>query len=326
MRMRIRSLWRRAAAGVALCGLAATAAAVDYPTRPITILVGFAAGGATDLVARMVGQKLSERLGQPVVIDNRAGAGGTLATALAAKAAPDGHTLLMVSASHAINVTLYRTLPYDAVRDFEPVAACASTTNVLAVHPSVPARTVAEFIALAKAKPGAINLASAGAGSSSHLAGELFKSMAGIQTQHVPYKGTADALRDLISGEVQATVDSVSAMLPAIRNGSLRALGVGDPHRSMLLPDVPTIAESGLPGYEVNAWVGLLAPARTPRDVVDRVNREVNDILRQPDIVKRLEQMGSRPIPMSSGQFSDLIGSDIDRFAKLIRNAGVTPL
>lgn len=322
--MRVRSFLARAMATV-LCSVA-TVAAADYPTKPITILVGFAAGGATDLVARMVGQKLSERLGQPVVVENRAGAGGTLATALAAKAAPDGHTLLMVSASHAINASLYRSLSYHPVKDFEPVATCASTTNVLAVHPSVPAHTVAEFIALAKAKPGQINLASAGTGSSSHLAGELFKSMAGIQTQHVPYKGTADALRDLISGEVQGTVDSVSALLPAIRQGTLRALGVGDPRRSPLLPDVPAIAESALPGYEVNAWVGLLAPAKTPPEVVERLNREVNDILRQPDIAKRLQTMGSRPIPMATAEFATLIRSDIDRFATLIRNAGVKPL
>lgn len=324
--MRFASVLMRVLCTLAVCGLSMATRAADYPTKPITILVGFAAGGATDLIARMVGQKLSDRLGQPVVIENRTGAGGSLAAAMAAKATPDGHTLLMVSASHAINVSLYKSLPYDAVKDFDPVASCASTTNVLAVHPSVPAHTVAEFIDLAKAKPGTINLASAGVGSSSHLAGELFKNMAGIKTVHVPYKGTADALRDLISGEVQATVDSISALLPSIRKGSLRVLGVGDPQRTALLPDVPTIADAGVPGYEVNAWVGLLAPTKTPMEVVARVNREVNEILLEADVIKRLQAMGSRPLPMSPEQFSTLIRSDIEKFANIIRSAGVKPL
>ncbi|MEO6748869.1 MAG: tripartite tricarboxylate transporter substrate binding protein, partial [Casimicrobiaceae bacterium] len=234
-----------------LCVLQPTHAADGYPNRPIKLYVGFAAGGATDLVARIVAQNLSARLGQQVVVENRAGAGGVVATGLVAKAAPDGYSLVMVSASHAINVSLQKHLPYDAIADFAPVSLVAAITNVLVVNPSLPAKSVAEYIALAKARPGAINFSSAGVGSSSHLAGELFKNMAGIDIRHVPYKGTADAVRDLISGQVQSTVDSVSALLPYIRNGQLRVLGVGDAQRSVLLPDVPTIAEAGLPGYEV---------------------------------------------------------------------------
>jgi tripartite-type tricarboxylate transporter receptor subunit TctC len=300
-------------------------AAAAYPDHPIKIYVGFAAGGATDLVTRIVAQKLTERLNQQVVVENRAGAGGMVATGVVAKLPADGYSLIMVSASHAINVSLQKSLPYDAVADFTPVAAAASTTNVLVVNPSVPAKTVAEFIALAKAKPGTINFSSAGVGSSAHLANELFKSMAAIDITHVPYKGTADAVRDLVSGRVQSTVDSVSALLPYIRSGQLRALGVGDRTRTALLPDVPTIAEAGLPGYEVNAWVGILAPAHTPPDVVALLNREINAILAMPDVQKRLEEMGSRPIPMTPDEFAALIRSDIARFATIIKAAGITP-
>ncbi|MBL8382473.1 MAG: tripartite tricarboxylate transporter substrate binding protein, partial [Burkholderiales bacterium] len=256
-------------------GLASTpplaCAADDYPARPIRMVVGFAAGGATDLFARIIGQKLADRLGQQVNVDNRTGAGGSLGTDIVAKAPPDGYTLLMVSASHAINLSLYKSLPFDPVADFDPICTAVATSNVLAVHPSLPASTLAEFLALARAKPGGINLASAGTGSSSHLAGELFKSMAGITLVHVPYKGTADALRDLLSGQVQATVDALPALLPHINRGTLRALGVGDARRIALLPNVPTIAEGGVPGYEVFAWTGVVAPAKTPRPVIDKL-------------------------------------------------------
>ena len=317
-------LWACAVALVVVPPSAA-AAATDYPNRQVKILVGFAAGGATDLVARIVAQKLTERLGQQFVVENRAGAGGVLATGVVAKSPPDGYTLIMASASHAINVSLQKSLPYDAIADFVAVAPVASTTNVLAVNPALPVNSVAEYIALAKAKPGSINFSSAGVGSSSHLAGELFKSMAGINVTHVPYKGTADAVRDLVGGQVQSTVDSVSALLPFIRSGQLRALGVGDPQRTALLPGVPTIAESGLPGYEVNAWVGILAPAQTPGDVVALLNREILAILQMPDVQKRLEEMGSRPIGTSPEAFAALIRSDVARFAAIIKSAGVQP-
>jgi tripartite-type tricarboxylate transporter receptor subunit TctC len=303
----------------------AARAASDYPNRPVKIMVGFAAGGATDLVARIVAEKLSTRLNQQFVVENRAGAGGVLATGVVAKSPADGYTLLMASASHAINVSLQKSLPYDPIADFQPIVPVASTTNVLAVNPALPVSSVAEYIALAKAKPGSINFSSAGVGSSAHLAGELFKSMAGINITHVPYKGTADAVRDLVAGQVQSTVDSVSALLPFIRSGQLKALAVGDPKRSALLPNVPTMSEAGLPGYEVNAWVGILAPAGTPPDVVQLLNREVLAILKQPEVQKKLEEMGSRPIGTSPEEFAALIKSDVAKFAQIIRTAGVQP-
>lgn len=309
----------------ALAMLPAASAAGDYPDHPIKLYVGFAAGGATDLLARVVAEKVSDRLGQQVIVENRAGAGGVVATGIVAKSAPDGYSLIMVSASHAINVSLQTSLPYDAISDFAPVALVGAITNVLVVNPSLPVKTVAEYIALAKAKPGTINFSSAGVGSSSHLAGELFKSMAGIDIRHVPYKGTADAIRDLISGQVQSAVDSVSAFLPYIRNGQLRVLGVADLKRSALLPDVPTISEAGLPGYEVNAWVGVLAPARTPQPTVERLNREINTILGLPDVQRQFQQLGAHTIVATPAEFAGLIKSDIARFAAIIKAAGVKP-
>jgi tripartite-type tricarboxylate transporter receptor subunit TctC len=297
--------------------------AADYPSHPVKIYVGFAAGGATDLVARLLAERLSARLGQQVVVENRPGAGGIVATGLVAKAPPDGYSLILVSASHAINVSLQKSLPYDAVADFAPVATVAAITNVLVVNRDVPAKSVTEFIALAKAKPGTLYFSSAGVGSSAHLANELFKSMAGIDIRHVPYKGTADAVRDLITGRVQCTVDSVSALLPYIRSGELRVLGVADTKPSPLLPGVPTIADSGLPGYQVKAWTGLLAPARTPPDVVGKLNAEVNAVLKEPDMQKRLQEMGSHPVPGTPEDFANLLKSDIARFAAIIKSAGI---
>jgi tripartite-type tricarboxylate transporter receptor subunit TctC len=296
----------------------------DYPSRPIKIYVGFAAGGATDLVTRLLAERLSTRLGQQVVVENRPGAGGVLATSIVAKAPPDGYALVMVSASHAINVSLQKSLPYDAVADFAPVATAAATTNVLVVNPAVPATTVSEYVALAKARPGTLNFSSAGVGSSSHLANELFKSMAGIDIRHVPYKRTADAVRDLVTGRVQSTVDSVSALLPYIRSGQLRVLGVADATPSPILPGVPTIAQSGLPGYEVNAWVGILAPAHTPGEIVTRLNAEIDAILKEPDMQKRLLEMGSHPVIGTPDDFAALIKSDIAKFAAIIKAAGIT--
>ena len=295
----------------------------QYPTRPVRMVVGFAAGGATDLFARIVAQRLTERWGQQIVVDNRTGAGGSLGTAIVAKAQPDGYTLAVISSSHMINASLYKSLPFDPIADFDGVAMICGITNVLAVNPSLPAKSVTEFIALAKTKPGAINFASGGVGSSSHLGGELFKSMAGIQIVHVPYKGTADALRDLISGQVQSTVDAVSALLPHINKGALRALGVGDLRRMPQLPDVPTIAESGLPGFEYAAIVGILAPARTPREVVTKLNREISEILNTPEIDARFAEMGAHPSLMTPQQINTLIKNDAAKFARIIKSAGV---
>lgn len=312
--------------GLAAAGLlfmSCAQAATRYPDHAIRLIVGFSAGGATDIIARMVGQKLSQRLGQPIVVENKPGAGGTIATGYVAKSPADGYTLLFTSAAHAINATLYKSLPYDPVKDFEPVVPVASTLNVLAVNPSMPARSVKEFIAYARAHPGKVTMASGGVGSSSHLAGVLFNTMAGIKVTHVPYKGTADSLRDLASGEVLSTVDSVSAYLPYFRNGALRALGVGDLKRNPVLPDVPTIDESGLKGYEVNAWVGMLAPAHVPRSDVALLNHEVNEILKSPDVIRQLQRMGSRPLGGSPEAYATLIRHDIDKFARLIELAGI---
>ena len=297
-------------------------AADDYPTRPIRLLVGFAAGGATDLIARAIAQRLGERLGQQVIVENRVGAGGTVAAAALAKAPADGYTLMMVSASHAVNPSLYKNLPYDTLKDFNPVSEVSVTTAVLVVNPSLGVNSVGELIALAKARPGTLNIASAGIGSSAHLAGELFRSMAGIDLVHVPFKGTAESVRDLVAGQVQLTVDSVTALLPFIKDGRLKALGVGDRTRSPLLPDVPTIDEAGVKGYAVFAWGGFIAPAGTPRAVIDKLNRETNVVLKLPEIRDRFAQMGSAPQGSTPDEFDRLIRSEIARFGKIIEAAG----
>jgi tripartite-type tricarboxylate transporter receptor subunit TctC len=319
-------LVRASALATALGPLAlqpALAQAVSYPNKPVRMLVGFAAGGATDLFARLVAQQLSERLGQQFIVENRPGAGGTIAGAAVAKAPADGYTLGVISASHAINATLYRALPYDTLADFVPVGTIATATNVLVVHPSMPVNSVAEYIALAKSKPGTINLASAGTGSSSHLAGELFKSMAGINVLHVPYKGTGEALRDLISGQVESTVDAVSALLPHINSGALKALGVGDPKRMPKLPNVPTISEAGVPGYAVFAWVGLVAPVGTPNSIVQKLNVELATLLRSPDVEKKIDDLGARTYISSAEEFGGLIRTEVPKFARIIQSAGI---
>ena len=321
-----RRLVRASVLGTVLGPLAlqpVVAQAVAYPNKPVRMLVGFAAGGATDLFARLVAQKLSERLGQQFVVENRPGAGGTIAGAAVARAPADGYTLGVISASHAIGATLYRSLPYDTLGDFVPVGTIATATNVLVVHPSMPVNSVAEYIALAKSKPGTINLASAGTGSSSHLAGELFKSMAGINVLHVPYKGTGEALRDLISGQVESTVDAVSALLPHINSGALKALGVGDPRRMPKLPNVPTISEAGVPGYAVFAWVGLVAPTGTPDNIVQKLNAELATLLKSPDAEKKIDDLGARPYISSAEEFGNLIKAEVPKFARIIQSAGI---
>jgi tripartite-type tricarboxylate transporter receptor subunit TctC len=310
-----------AAAALACIG---TGARADYPTRPIRMVVGFAPGGATDLYARVVAQRLGERLGQQVVVDNRPGAGGSIGTSLVAKAAPDGHTLLFASPSHAINVSLYRSLPYDPLRDFVPIAKITNgSTYVLVAHPSLPVQNLKDFIAYAKAKPGTINFASAGSGSTSHLAGELFKSRAGIDIVHVPYKGTGDAIRDLLTGQVQATVDALPALLPHIKRGALKALGVNI--RTTLLPEVPLIADAGVPQFEFYTWIGVLAPAATPAAIVRRLNGEINSVLRMPEVEARFAEMSSRPVTSTPEDFRRQIEKDIPKFAAIIKAAGIQP-
>ncbi|MCC6531161.1 MAG: tripartite tricarboxylate transporter substrate binding protein [Burkholderiales bacterium] len=295
----------------------------EYPNRPIRLLVGFAPGGGTDIYARTVAPKLADRLGQQLVVDNRAGAGGVIATALVAKAPPDGHTLLFISPSHVINPSLKKSLPFDPIADFEPVSTVAAGTVVLVVHPSLPAHSVKDLIALAKSKPGTIRFGSGGLGSSSQMNSEQFKSQAGIDIVHVPYKGTAAAIPDLVSGEVHMAVDTVAALLPHVRSGKLRALGVGDRVRSALLADVPTIAEAGLPNYEMYGGTGVLAPAKTPRAVISRLNREINAVLKEPDVIKRFTDLAVRPTGSTPEEFRQRIKADIARYAGIVKAAGI---
>jgi len=289
------------------------------------MLVGFTAGGGTDTYARIIAPKMTERLGQQVLVENRPGAGGSIATGFVAKAPPDGYTLVFVSPSHAINPSLQKSLPFDALADFEPVTTVAAGSVVLVVHPALPVKSVKELVALAKSRPGAIHFASGGTGSSSQMNSEQFKALAGIDITHVPYKGTAAAIPDLIAGEVQMTVDTVAALLPHIRSGRLRALGIGDRVRSTLLPDVPTIAEAGVPDYEMYGGTGVLAPARTPREIVQRLNQEINAILKQPDVIQRFTELAVRPTGSTPEAYRAQIKADIARYAKIIAFAGIKP-
>src|SRR5712692_5015099 len=275
----------RTVAGFAALSFAAVVLAQGYPSKPIRLIVPFAAGGGNDNVARLVGKRLSESLGQQVVIDNRPGAGGVVGAELAAKSAPDGYTLFLGGVgSHAINPNLHERLPYDPIKDFDPVALLASAPLILVVHPSVPAGSIRELVALARSKPGQLNYASNGNGSSSHLAAVMFEAMAGVAMVHVPYKGLSPALIDLLSGRVQLMFSSVVAILPHIKAGKLRGLAVTGSRRLALMPDLPTIAESGLAGYEASSWYGVLAPAGTSRKIVLRLNSEIVKALDQPEV------------------------------------------
>ena len=314
----------RAAAALA-ASLAATAVLAQvYPGKPIRLIVPFAAGGGNDNVARLVGKRLADSLGQPVVIDNRPGAGGVVGAELAAKSAPDGYTLFLGGVgSHAINPNLHAKLPYDPIKDFAPVSLLAQAPLVLVVHPSVPVHDVAEFIAYARAHPGRLNFASNGNGSSSQLAAVLFGSMAGVDMVHVPYKGLAPALTDLLAGEVQLMFSSVVAILPHIKAGKLRALAVTGAKRLAFMPELPTIAESGLPGYEASSWYGILAPAGTPRDIVMKLNAELAKALEQPEVKNSLLAEGAEPAGGSPERFAAHIRAEMERLGKIIRDAKI---
>jgi tripartite-type tricarboxylate transporter receptor subunit TctC len=300
----------------------AAAAQGDYPNHPIRLIVGFAAGGNTDLMARMTAEQLSRKLGQSVVVENRGGAGGTLAAAVVAKAAPDGYTLLYASTGHAISAVLYKKLPFDTIKDFQPVAPVVATAKILAVTNSMPVHTVKEYIDYAKAHPGEVTVPGS-LGSSAHFAGVLFDQMAGIKTLLVPYKGTGEEMKDLISGQIMATVNAITAYIPVIQSGNLRALGVGSAQRVPSLPNVPTISEAGLPGYEVADWGGVIAPAGTPPEIVNKLNKAINEFLRSPDIIKRLGDMGSTPMHETPEEYSQHIARDIEKFEKLRVAAGL---
>ena len=307
-----------------LCAAGVAAAQPAYPNKPIRLLVGFAAGGGTDILARALGQPLGELLGQQVTIDNRAGAGGLIATELGAKAAPDGYTLLVgSSAGFAINPNLMAKLPYDPVKDFAPVGMFATLSYALDVHPSLPARTLRDFVALAHSRPGAINYGSAGQGSSTHLAIEQFALMAGIQMTHVPYKGNTPAMTALMSGEVAMVFDPVLTSLPMVKSGRVRALAVTTARRSVLLPEVPTVAQAGLQDFEAGNWFGIFAPAGAPREVVERVNGAINQVMTRPDMKDKLTGQGAEALTGSPADLASLVRRELIKFAKIIKAARV---
>jgi len=302
--------------------LAAPAAAQEYPARPIRIVVPFAPGGGTDILARLLAQKLTESLGQQVIVDNRPGAGGNIGAEIAAKALPDGHTILMVSASYAVNATLYR-LTFDPVRDLAPVAQMASVPFVLVAHPSLPAGNVKELIALARAKPGQLNYASSGNGTAPHLAGELFTMMTETRMVHVPYKGGAPALTDVIAGQVQFMFNTVIQSLPHIKSGKLKPLAIGSLKRSSALPQVQTIHESGVAGFEVTNWFGILAPNGTPQPIVARLNTDIVQHLQDAEFRSRLATAGADPVSGSPAEFGTLIRTDIEKYTRIVKTARI---
>src|SRR5580765_6143162 len=305
----------------ALAALAISAAHAEvYPAKPIRMIVAYPPGGGTDIVGRTIAQKLGETLGQSVVVENRGGASGNIGPEIAARAAPDGYTVLMGNvAPNAINVSLFKNLPFDPVADFAPVSLVASTPNILVVHPSTPARTVKEVVALARSRPGTLNFASAGVGSSSHLAGELFRILAGADIVHVPYKGAGPAMVDVLSGQVQLYFATLPAALPHVKSGKLAAVAVTSARRSPALPDLPTVAESGVPGYEASTWYGVLAPARAPAGAVERLHGDIVRILAQPEFRERLQAQGFDPVGSSPEEFRAFIRSEIAKWGKVVR-------
>jgi tripartite-type tricarboxylate transporter receptor subunit TctC len=319
------SICTERAALAALFAVAAGAAAAqaNYPVKAIRYVVPFPAGGPLDIVARAIGQELTKAWNQPVIVDNRPGAGGNIGADLVAKAPADGYTILMGAVStHAINVTLYSKLPYDPIKDFAPVTLITSVPNVLVVHPSLPVKNVKDLIALAKAHPGQLNFASGSTGSAGHLAGELFNSMAGVQMTHIPYKGAAPAVIDLIAGHVSLMFDNLSSALPNIKAARVRALAVTTLKRSPLLPDLPTISESGLRGFDISTWFGIFAPAGTPPDVVAKLNGEIVRILHTREMTERLAALGAEPVGNKPDEFAAFIKTEIPKYAKVIKASG----
>jgi tripartite-type tricarboxylate transporter receptor subunit TctC len=316
--------WIGLTAVLALTLASAGASAQGYPTKPIRLVVPYPAGGPLDIMARAIGQKLTEAWKQPVVVDNRAGAGGNIGADFVAKSAPDGYTLLMGAvATHAINPSLYSKIPYDPVKDFAPVALVAQVPNILVVNPAVPAKTVRELIDLARAKPGTLNFGSGSTGSTGHLAGELFNTMAGVKMVHIPYKGAAPATADLLGGQVQLMFDNLASALPNVKAGKLRALAVTTLARSPAIPELPTIAESGLPGFDLTTWFGLLVPAGTPPEIVARLNAEIVRALDAKDMRERLEKMGAEPLSNNTPErFAAFIRSEAAKYARVVKDSG----
>jgi tripartite-type tricarboxylate transporter receptor subunit TctC len=311
---------------IALAPAAVTSAsAQSYPSRPIRIVIGFTPGGQPDIFARLIAVRLTESLHQQVVVDNRPGAGGIIGTQLVADASPDGHTLLSVSTAHVITPAVRAKLPYDTLKGFAGITVTATATYLLVVAPALGVKTLQEFIALAKAKPGQLNFSSAGAGSGTHFAGEMLKQSAGIDVVHIPFKGIPESLTDVAAGRVQFSMAPIASSVNLVKEGRLRALGVSSKQRSGIYPDIPTIAEAGLPGFDWNSWGALLAPGKTPRAIIDKLNREVTRILVLPDVVERLRALGAEPAPMTPAQLDQHIAQQVRVVAQLARKAGIEP-
>ena len=311
-----------AAVAIATAALCGTAHAQNYPSKPVTIVVPFPPGGATDIMARTLAEPLGKRLGQPVIVENRTGAGTMIASEHVSKATPDGHTLLLAASSLGIAPSLYSKVNYDPVKDFTPISLVASVVHVLSVHPSVPAKNVSELIAWVKANPTKANYGSVGAGTSTHLESELFATMAGVKMQHIPYKGSAPALMDLVGGNLPIMFDAYASSGPFIRENKIRLLAVTTAQRSKLLPDVPTVAESGLPGYEAMPWLGLVAPAGTPNAVLNKVHAELMEVLKDAAVQEKFRSLGLDIIGNKPAEFSDFIKKDIVKWAKVVKDSG----
>jgi tripartite-type tricarboxylate transporter receptor subunit TctC len=312
-----------AALALAAAG-SAQAQAAAYPSKPIHIVVTFTTGGAPDILARLIGERLQASWGQSVIIDNKPGAGGNTGADAVAKAAPDGYTVVLGTVgTHSINGALYKKMPYDMVKDFSPVTLLATTPNMLVIHPDVPAKTLKEFIALGK-KDGKMSFASSGSGTSIHVSGELFKTMTGIDMEHIPYKGRASAIPDLLGGRVTMMFDNMPSSLPLVKEGKLRALGVTSAQRSAAAPDIPTIAEQGLPGFEAVSWFAMFAPANTPAPIVDKLQAEVSRILKSPEISKRLLEIGLEPGGGTPAELAAYQKSEITKWAKVVKDSGAT--
>ena len=300
----------------------AAAAQTAYPTKPIRWIVPFVPGGSTTIIARLLGQKLTESWGQQVVVDNRGGGNTIIGSEAMVRAAPDGYTILQVTSTHTINPSLLAT-PYDAVRDFAPVATIVATETLIVTNLTVPAKNLQEFIALAKAKPGQVNFGSSGSGTTNHLALELLSIQAGIKMQHIPYKGAGPAIIDLMGGRIQLFTNNAVPLIPFVKNGKIRALAISGENRLRSLPDVPTVTQAGLPGYEVKSWQGIMAPAKTPKPIIDKLSRELGRILQTPEITETLINMGADPFPGTPQQFAALVKADLVRYAKLIKDANI---
>jgi tripartite-type tricarboxylate transporter receptor subunit TctC len=317
---------QRAAAALAVlfCSLFwSEVPAQQYPSKPARIIVPFGAGGPADIYARYLAQRLQEPLGQSFVIDNRPGAGSIIGTDLVAKSPPDGYTLLLMSNTHTVNESLVPKKPFALMRDFVPIAPINYSDLVLVVHPSVPAKSIKELIALAKSKPNGLNYASSGTGTPYHMAGELFKSMAGVQIVHIPHKGSGEARTSVMSGQVEIMLDAITTMAPMARAGRVRALGTTGAKRSTVLPDVPTISEAGVKDYEATIWLGIMAPAGTPKPIVDRLNAEIGKIVARPDVKKAWNEQGAEPMAMTPAEFEKFLNADIAKWAHVVKVAGV---